>query len=247
MSSGKYTTHLQSFIASSSSFKILNATSHTTNALYILDSSFNPPTKAHLALAMSSLPQPQKSAVLLLLALQNADKAPKPATFDQRLEMMDILARKIEDTLLATALIALTKHARFVDKAKDVAASFPSVENFVWLVGYDTLIRILDNKYYSDTLEESLGEFWERNRFVCAIRGDETVERGFVDRIRAGELNGVPPSWAEYIEIVDPVGRDDSSTRAREAAVDGKWDEVRNFVPEEITAYIQKKKLYSGK
>src|ERR1700694_3681385 len=112
MSSQTYASHLQSFISSPEAFRILNPGFQTQNeALYILDSSFNPPTKAHLALAMSSATPSKKSTVLLLLAIQNADKQPKPATFDHRLAMMDLLARKIERTSTPTALIALTKHA----------------------------------------------------------------------------------------------------------------------------------------
>ena len=242
-----YSTHLQSFIHSPETFRILNLSSTPPNesALYILDSSFNPPTNAHLALALSSLSRNKRSTVLLLLAIQNADKQPKPASFEHRLEMMDLLAKKIESTSSATAFVALSKHARFVDKAKDVSISFPLIKEVVWLVGYDTLIRILDKKYYSSTLEESLREFWERNRLVCAIRGDEITERAFMENVRQGKVDGVPVSWAEYIKIIEPVGKDQSSTRARKAAAGGQLDEVRKLVPEEIAAYIQREQLYT--
>jgi nicotinamide-nucleotide adenylyltransferase len=242
-----YSTQLQSFIHSPETFRILNLSSTPPNesALYILDSSFNPPTNAHLALALSSLSRNKPSTVLLLLAIQNADKQPKPASFEHRLEMMDILAKKIESTSSSTALVALSKHARFVDKAKDMSISFPSIKKVVWLVGYDTLIRILDKKYYSSALEESLGEFWERNRVVCAIRGDETTERAFMENVRQGKVDGVPVSWAEYIKIIEPIGKNQSSTRAREAAAGGQLGEVRKVVPEEIAAYIQREQLYT--
>lgn len=70
----------------------------------VLDSSFNPPTLAHLALANTPFPQcfrksPQDSgsfhAKLLLLSVRNADKSLKPsdATYAQRLDMMVSLAR----------------------------------------------------------------------------------------------------------------------------------------------------------
>jgi nicotinamide-nucleotide adenylyltransferase len=248
MSSRTYSTHLKSFISSSKTFQILNPSSHPlgTESLYILDSSFNPPTKAHLALALSSLATTNNSTILLLLAIQNADKKAKPATFDHRLEMMELLARRIERTSSARAIIALSKHPRFVDKAKEVAIAFPSVEEIVWLVGYDTLIRILDKKYYvPGTVEESLKAFWEKNRLVCAIRGDETVERALVERIRNGDVDGVPVSWAEYIKVIEPVGKEESSTQARKAAADGEWDELGKVVPEDIAEYIKKEQLYT--
>jgi nicotinamide-nucleotide adenylyltransferase len=249
MSTRTYTTHLQSFVSSPETFRILNPSSTlpTNDALYILDSSFNPPTNAHLALAKVSLTPDRKSTVLLLLAIQNADKAAKPATFDHRLEMMQLLAQQIEKTSSASALIAISKHPRFVDKARDVTKAFPEMDAVVWLVGYDTLIRILDKKYYRDTLEESLGEFWERNRLVCAIRGDDVEERAYVERIKKGEVEGVPAKWAEYVKVIEPVGKEHSSTKARKAALEGQWEELRRIVPEEIAAYIREEGLYMEK
>jgi nicotinamide-nucleotide adenylyltransferase len=244
--SRRYSTQLQSFISSSKSFQVITSLPQLPKdgALFILDSSFNPPTNAHLGLAVSSLSPNQKSTVLLLLAIQNADKPVKPASFEHRLEMMELLAKKIETEFSVTVLVALSKHARFVDKAKDVAISFSAVKDIVWLAGYDTLIRILDKKYYSNTLEESLRDFWEKNRLVCAVRGDETTERAFLEKVRAGNINGVPVSWADYITIIEPVGKDESSTRTRKASAEGRWEEVRHLVPEEIAAYIEREKLY---
>lgn len=69
----------------------------------ILDSSFNPPTLAHLGLA-DSLPftstknaEKDYDAKLLLLSLSNADKTLKPgdAQYEQRLEMMYLLSQSM--------------------------------------------------------------------------------------------------------------------------------------------------------
>ncbi|KAI0878543.1 hypothetical protein GGS24DRAFT_443270 [Hypoxylon argillaceum] len=85
--------------------------------ILVLDSSFNPPTLAHHRMAVSALSDPRyqtkaqrgvgggqeggveemgaASRVLLLLAINNADKAPKPAGFPQRLAMMYAFAQGI--------------------------------------------------------------------------------------------------------------------------------------------------------
>ncbi|KAI1311085.1 hypothetical protein F5Y03DRAFT_321104 [Xylaria venustula] len=85
--------------------------------ILVLDSSFNPPTLAHHRMAISALSDPRyktrasqdtgpvdssgiqetggASRVLLLLAVNNADKAPKPAAFPQRLAMMYAFAQNI--------------------------------------------------------------------------------------------------------------------------------------------------------
>ena len=66
----------------------------------VLDSSFNPPTLAHLALANAPSPfppVPDYDAKLLLLSVRNADKLLQDgdATLSQRIEMMSLLAAKI--------------------------------------------------------------------------------------------------------------------------------------------------------
>ena len=75
----------------------------------MLDSSYNPPTLAHLALANSRRPSYSQTqdagpdnysdydAKLLLLSVRNADKTMKPddASYLQRLEMMALLAQHV--------------------------------------------------------------------------------------------------------------------------------------------------------
>lgn len=72
--------------------------------LLVLDSSFNPPTRAHLQLARSALSStPSKHGspkfLLLLLSTTNADKAPKPAAFPERLAMMTLFAEDLLEEL----------------------------------------------------------------------------------------------------------------------------------------------------
>lgn len=71
----------------------------------VLDSSFNPPTRAHLALANLPIPPHQESpqatddydAHLLLLSVRNVDKTLKSsdASYIQRLEMMKLLESEV--------------------------------------------------------------------------------------------------------------------------------------------------------
>ncbi|KAK0625893.1 hypothetical protein B0T14DRAFT_404993, partial [Immersiella caudata] len=70
--------------------------------LVILDSSFNPPTRAHLLMATSAFEtalRPAGSRLLLLLAINNADKAAKPASFEERMAMMWAFAQDVQTAL----------------------------------------------------------------------------------------------------------------------------------------------------
>ncbi|OCL11826.1 Nucleotidylyl transferase [Glonium stellatum] len=175
---------LHSFTSSSSNFRIvqtINPSDVPPKTLYILDSSFNPPSIAHLALATSALciPSPsdaQPHRLLLLFSTHNADKAPSPAGFAQRLALMTVfaedLSRKLpsssasnnstslptphsQDQLDSSPIaidIGLTKAPYYTDKSAAISAAqpnpYPSNPTHVHLVGYDTLTRFVAAKYY---------------------------------------------------------------------------------------------------
>ncbi|KAK2062077.1 hypothetical protein LY76DRAFT_670155 [Colletotrichum caudatum] len=96
-------------------------------SLVVLDSSFNPPTLAHLRMAVSAVRDLRRSSsssssseggsreeeeegsavrLLLLLAVNNADKKPQPAAFPVRLGMMHAFARDLLDELRTTPPLA---------------------------------------------------------------------------------------------------------------------------------------------
>lgn len=144
---------LKDFAASSSSFKVLHTIPPTsaptpntpilTRTLYVLDSSFNPPSKAHSSLVKAALKSRVSSSehessprVLFLLATVNADKKPKPADFEDRIVMMTLAAEDLRssfqsqsasstglkdtDVHLPTIDIGITKLPYFVDKASSI-------------------------------------------------------------------------------------------------------------------------------
>ncbi|KAF7544997.1 hypothetical protein G7046_g9661 [Stylonectria norvegica] len=68
------------------------------NNLVVLDSSFNPPTTAHASMAQEALEAIDGGVsprLVLLLAVNNADKAHKPASFPVRLGMMEAFGREL--------------------------------------------------------------------------------------------------------------------------------------------------------
>jgi len=98
-----FTSVLQSFASSPSAFQVVYScppsspvSSSPVSTLYVLDSSFNPPSRAHMQLARSALEEDGgegSKRLLLLLATVNADKKPKPAVFEDRLVMMCIMGK----------------------------------------------------------------------------------------------------------------------------------------------------------
>ena len=87
---------LSSFQTSKDAFRVLCTLPHRTPAspaprkpaaaisnLIVLDSSFNPPTRAHAEMARAAMGDVKGDAkrLVLLLAVNNADKAAQPASF----------------------------------------------------------------------------------------------------------------------------------------------------------------------
>ncbi|KAI1652331.1 Nucleotidylyl transferase [Daldinia loculata] len=248
-------------------------------SLLILDSSFNPPTLAHQRMVLSALSehgQPSndstyKSRVLLLLAINNADKAPKPAAFPQRLAMMYIFA---QDVLRSTATetsqnnkcdgvdIAVTTEPYFHAKANAIAASDfyhgreSNATEQIFLTGFDTLIRIFNPKYYPNgSMAKSLDPFFAHAKLRVTMRtdaewGDAAAQRAYVQELRAGGLErvGGRTEWAERIEMVEG-GKDGeevvSSTKVREAVLRRDWEALGRLVSEDIARWIREEGLYA--
>jgi nicotinamide-nucleotide adenylyltransferase len=225
--------------------------------------------------------------LLLLLAIQNADKAVKPAAFEHRLAMMWAFARDVrksidqagpsdEDGADVAIDVGLTTQPYFHEKSTAIAQSDfykahgeggkvdteSNVPEQVILVGYDTLIRILDPKYYGEPSEDgapirkSLDPFFKRAKLRVTMRtdddwGNKDEQTSYLDSLLKGdglEKIGGNKEWAGRIEIVD--GRKEgepvvSSTLAREAAKSQNWDRLQELVPAEVKKWIESQKLYA--
>lgn len=274
---------LQAFASSPQNVEILCTLPHappkhssSPKTLYVLDSSFNPPTRAHLRICTSALSHDSSSAgpkrLLLLLATQNADKAPKPAAFEQRLAMMSIFAEEMVKELAVdggregvVVDVGVTKEARFVDKARvieecgdystsDDEGGKKPVEQ-VHLTGFDTLLRLLDVKYYppNHTLAPLEGLFENHRVRVTRRTGDAwggTKEQDeYMTKLQRGEMEGKggKREWAERIELVEGRAKGEvivSSTKVRESSKKRDKVELMKLVTEGVGRWIMEEKLY---
>ncbi|OZJ02673.1 hypothetical protein BZG36_04048, partial [Bifiguratus adelaidae] len=209
----------------------------------ILDSSFNPPTKAHKQLLLSTLSTLDVSFdhVLLLFSTKNADKALEGATVEDRVDMMIASAQHVFDTHpeVPPITVALTHHAKFADKAKAIRQHVHGEPLLYFILGYDTLIRLFDGKYYLPlAVERALTPFFETSRVVCANREgfpDDDVQQfwtsaqvqPFKDKIYHIQLNAIDASI--------------SSTKAREAK--GNMDALSAIVDDAVLDIVLSRQL----
>lgn len=272
-------TALKTFIPSPRNFQILHSIPHGASlpaaqppqTLYILDSSFNPPTLAHLRICESALHDDPRAAaadkrLLLLLATQNADKPAKPAAFEQRLKMMCLLAQdlrtrrgKKETAEEGVPIdIGVTKLPIFVDKVKEIADPdiYGEQVEQVHLIGFDTLVRLMDTKYYppQHTLQP-LETLFGKHRVRVTRRTDDKwggreEQDAYIQALAQGqrEEEGGKRVWAEKIDLVEGRREGDevvSSTKVREAIGRSDRGALQKMVAENIASWILEEELYN--
>lgn len=243
--------------------------------LFILDSSFNPPSTAHLALAQSVLKDSiiSKHAgphrLLLLFSTSNADKAPSPASFDHRLAMMTVFSQDLLSSIPPNHTpvpidIGVTTAPYYTDKS----AAIESVDGQEWyssehvhhvhLIGYDTLIRFFGAKYYAEKFDppfSALNPFFDAgHRLRVTLRpqdsegGSVEEQKAFVKRLEDGEMeaDGGEREWAKQVELVEPTPEAGiSSTKIREAAKVGDVKTEERLCTPSVAEWVQREGLYT--
>ena len=161
--------------------------------------------------------------------------------------------------------VGVTKEARFIDKARILEAqeeyigqgngdTANPVEQ-VHLIGFDTLIRLLDTKYYppKHTLEP-LEDLFKKHRVRVTKRtndawGGREEQDQYVRKIAEGKMgaNGPRKEWAQRIDLVEgrKAGEEIvSSTKVREAAKAGDEEALKMLVTDGVARWILDEKLY---
>lgn len=158
--------------------------------------------------------------------------------------------------------IGVTKEAIFVEKAKTIEDSglyvYPLREKGeveqIHLTGYDTLVRLVDPKYYPPRhVLAPLQGLFEKHRVRVTMRTPPSAEEQmkFVNDLEEGgrEAQGWKREWAERIELVEGRGKGEegiSSTKARESFRDLglRQTEGRNWCSDSVVEYVMKEGLY---
>ena len=269
-----YKNALDSFVKSGKEFTLVyKSVKFTTpvSRILILDSSFNPPHVAHQTLAQEAIAydfdgnsdtekhENASKLLLLLLSVKNADKiVPAPALFEHRLAMMHLMANSLANLYIDVG-IGLTTHAKFADKSAAIQEYMET--NFSWkkparltfLLGFDTLVRVLDPKYYAPaTLADSLNNFMYNTDLFCLTRAENKTEfeeqKQYIEKIGNGEFPEIPRLWAKNVHLKslrdnrDSVGAI-SSSAVRKAYETHESPQNLPLLPE-IDAYIRENRLY---
>jgi nicotinate (nicotinamide) nucleotide adenylyltransferase len=185
--------------------------------LGILPGAFNPPTKAHLALAKAAT---HLDEVVFVLPRELPHKRYSGVGFDQRLQLL--LAAVKGDPRFA---VAASGGGLFIEIARECRESYGPETELTFLCGRDAAERIVNWDYgWEGAFPEMLQEF---EMLVASRNGDYTPPATLLHRIHALELS----------ENCDHIA---ATEVRRRIGLDESW---RDLVPATIAEDI--KKLYS--
>jgi nicotinate (nicotinamide) nucleotide adenylyltransferase len=202
--------------------------------LGIFPASFNPPTRAHLALIRKARRRGNLDEVLVLLDAQAVGKKIIGANLEDRVMMLKDLFQK--DPKIS---IAISNRGLFVEKVLPLRKVYPSPISFTFIVGFDTILRVLDRRYYKN-LKKSLDQLFKESRFLVGNRderGRETYESFFQHSDNEKYKNGISflALPKEFSSISSHLVRD----RLGEGKPVGKW------VPSPVLRFIEETGLYT--
>lgn len=133
--------------------------------LGVLPASFDPLTKAHVAI-VSEARKWGLDEILLLLDRRNVDKRSFAASLEDRVLLVTSFFK--EDDVS----VGVSSHGLFLEKLRALRRLYPPSTRIYFLAGYDTILRVLDKKYYQDR-ESALDELFGGSEFLVAGRGDK--------------------------------------------------------------------------
>ncbi|KAG5361949.1 putative nicotinamide mononucleotide adenylyltransferase [Yarrowia sp. C11] len=232
---GNFKAEIDDFVRSEDRVRLLGDLPRKGARVVVLDSSFNPPHYAHLELASLGMTNTRDNCILLLLSITNADKKPAPAAFEQRLEMMELFKNSID----AEVVLGLTKEPYFVDKYKVIKRLLGTHNlnpHLHFPMGLDTLVRLVDQKYYKEPVSEALKDFFNDCHVHVLTRDDILFK-----------LEELPEQWQRHIHMSKHSSKTDgvSSSNVRALVKSHKrHQDFERLVPPQILAYIVEHGLY---
>ena len=201
--------------------------------LGVFPSSFNPITKGHMAILQRAAEIKAFKEILLVLDIHAMDKEIFGATLVDRLLMVHGL---FEDYTHFS--VGVSNRGLFLTKAEVLKVMYPGETDITFIVGYDTMKRVFDPKYYEDR-EEALDQLFRSCTFMVANRDNKGKEA--LQQLMASSANRRFKGKVHFFEIPNRLAHI-SSSHVRQRVMEGK--SFARLVPPEIGECIKEVKLY---
>ncbi len=199
--------------------------------IIVFPGSFNPPTIAHLALLKQAwqyarIHGPMHVYAALSTHITDKERVQRPLLLDRIALLETVLRNHVRHTG-----ILLFNRGLYVEQAAAIHSTFRQVSDLYFLIGFDKIVQIFDQRYYTDR-DQALDELFALADFLVAPRAEAGPEelRILLDRPEnrqyAGHVHTLPLS-ATYRYISSTSIRQVFSTHEQEVPA-----EVRRFIHE---------------
>jgi nicotinamide-nucleotide adenylyltransferase len=128
----------------------------------------------------------------------------------------------------------------FLDKVEALHQAYPQDTQIYFIVGYDTIVRVIDPIYYEER-DEALHALFSHARFLVANRGDR--DEGDLTELFGHEENR---PFAEQVMpfTLPPAVARISSSEVRARLAEGR--SIKGLVPSALEEFLLKRGFYSG-
>jgi nicotinamide-nucleotide amidase len=194
----------------------------------------NPPTRAHREILIEAVKTYPHDEVVVMLDIYHADKSVEEASLEERMEMLRIAFDGVPNLS-----IGISSKGLFVEKLDLIREVWKS-EKITFLVGMDTMVRILSPAFYQDP-DLALKKLFENSGFIVAERKDmdeKKIEEIFRERNLEKYLNKI-----KVLKTPSSL-KDISSTEVRERIK--RNEPVSDLLLQGVEEFIRERKLYKG-
>ncbi len=206
------------------------------DSVIVFTGSFNPPTRAHLALLKQAQYYARQHEPMHVYAAfskltVDKEKVERPLLLDRIMLLKRILRRR-----LPHAGILLFNRGLYVEQAEALRRSFPKVKRILFLMGFDKIVQIFDQHYYEDR-DAALSKLFSMAELLVAPRGN-----GGEHEIEALIHQPQNERFARYVHTIpfNPAYRDVSSTHVRQGGSAYAHD-----VPREVREFMRDTRAYA--
>lgn len=189
--------------------------------------SFNPPTKAHINLAIEALDK-CKLDKLVFVPMGDTYKKVGLAKAEDRLKMLEIVCKSINDKRLEVSDIELklTKRIHAIDAFKLIQKAYQNDEAF-FIMGADNFTNILN---------------WKQSEELISKYKYIVFERKEIDLNKYIEVHEQIKKHKENIKIIQ--NKDHKNTSASEFRSTNGNRPSQDIIPKEVLEYIKEKNIY---
>jgi nicotinamide-nucleotide adenylyltransferase len=212
--------------------------------IIVFPGSFNPPTKAHLALmkqarqwaSQRNRQEGRSNRTVQLFAAMSKLTVDKEHVERPLLLDRIVLLEKLLKHHLPRTGVMLFNRGLYVEQAEAVHSCFPKVKQLYFLIGYDKIVQILDPHYYTNR-DAALRDLFALAELLVAPRA-EYGPQALTELLQQ-------PDNQSFAQNIHPLPFSDAYRNVSSTHIRQQPGAYRHDVPQEVRRFMRKTRAYA--